>query len=117
VPHRSRALCVNIPHIKGCFLENGVRDLLRSSKQVLGCDSVYNLHIPCSCGSPPMTVPIVIVLTQLNLYDGPSQHSTTIAGQISEDAELTKNIHHQSCVEPLEVAVDSEIPHVVVSGA
>ncbi|KAG2098871.1 hypothetical protein BD769DRAFT_1512210 [Suillus cothurnatus] len=84
-------LCVPIPHIKGCLLENGVRDLLRSIKQVLGCD-----------------IPIVIVLTQLNLYDGPSQHSTTIAGQISEDAELTKK-HSPP------VLFDSEIPHVVVS--
>ncbi|KAG1875676.1 hypothetical protein F4604DRAFT_1761481 [Suillus subluteus] len=85
-------LCVPIPHVKECLLESGVQDFLRSRKQVPGRD-----------------IPIVVALTQLDLYD--SQHSATKAGQILED---TKKILRQSC-EPLEAAVDSEIPHVVVS--
>ncbi|KAG1807811.1 uncharacterized protein BJ212DRAFT_1485389 [Suillus subaureus] len=85
-------LCIPIPRIKECLLESGVQDFLRSRKQVLGRD-----------------IPIVVVLTQFDLYD--AQHNAMEAGQILED---TKKTLRQSCVEPLEAAVDSEIPHVVV---
>ncbi|KAG2039351.1 hypothetical protein BDR03DRAFT_998775 [Suillus americanus] len=86
-------LCVPIPYIKECLVESGVQDFLRSRKQVLGRD-----------------IPIVVVLTQLDLYD--SQHNATETGQILED---TKKTLRQSCVESLTAAVDSEIPHIVVS--
>ncbi|KAG0707175.1 hypothetical protein DFH29DRAFT_897343 [Suillus ampliporus] len=94
-------LCVPIPRTKECLLESSVQDFLRSRKQILG------------------DVPIIVVFTQLDLYDGPLERNATEAVQVSGDAEpeeLTKNTLRQLCFKSLEAsAVGSDIPHVAVS--
>ncbi|KAG0704220.1 hypothetical protein DFH29DRAFT_1038579 [Suillus ampliporus] len=92
-------LCLSIPHAEGRLLESGVKEFLRSRKEILG------------------NIPIIVVFTKHDVLVDALELKAMESEEYDETSleELKRDTLNNLCIQPLKDVAGSDILHATVS--